>query len=64
MSKAKFNPGDIVVHVLEPRNKIVILSQSKVHDDLYTCRCYNKLTGLYVTQDFWGIELSLAAQGE
>ena len=61
MSKAKFNPGDIVVHVLEPHNEIVILSKSPEHEDRYTCRCYNKLTGLYDTQDFLGIELLLAA---
>jgi hypothetical protein len=62
MSKAKFTPGDIVVHVLEPHHKIVILWRSPEHEDRYTCRCYNKLTGLFITQDFEGIELTLAEE--
>jgi hypothetical protein len=62
MSKSKFSPGDIVVHVLEPHNKIVILSRSPEHEDRYSCRCYNKLTGLFITEDFEGIELALATE--
>jgi hypothetical protein len=60
MADVKFNPGDIVIHVLEPNAKIIVLSESTGYIDLYTCRFFNTITGLYVVEEFQAIELSLA----
>lgn len=52
-----FKSGDMVASSLEPHKQMVILSKSTDYTNVYFVRYINKVTGMFVSQDFYDFEL-------